>query len=58
MNVLLGWHGKLLRDMAKENNFPKSVTKDQIDEQDYNLHRPLKIVLVWEDILQINTSEH
>lgn len=24
MNVLLGWHGKLQRDMAKENNFPVS----------------------------------
>lgn len=32
--------------------------KDQIDEQDYNLYGLLKIVLVWEDILQINPSEH
>lgn len=58
MNVLLGWHGKLLRDIAKENNFSKSAMKDQIDEQDYNLYGLLKIVLVWEHILQINTSEH
>lgn len=58
MNVLLGWHGKLLRDMAKENNFPKSAMKDQIDEQDYNLHELLQIEPVWEHILQIYTSEH
>lgn len=58
MNVLLGWHGKLLGDIAKESNFPKSAMKDQIDEQHDNLYGLLKIVLVWEDILQINTSEH
>lgn len=31
----------------KENNFPKSVTKDQIDEQDHNSYGLLKIELVW-----------
>lgn len=44
--------------MAKENNFPKSAMKDQIDEQDYNLHELLQIEPVWEHILQIYTSEH
>lgn len=58
MNVLLGWHGKLLGDIAKENNFPKSAMKDQRDEQDDNFYGLLKIVLVWEYILQINASEH
>lgn len=38
MNSLLGWHMKLLRDMAeeKEDSSKSVVRKDQIEELDYN----------------------
>lgn len=52
MNAFAGWHMKLLRDMARENeNISRSVVvKDQIEELDYNLYGLTKTVLVWEDI--------